>query len=919
MEAHVNEPVVNRKKTFSAIWILPIVALLIGAWLIYKSYQEQGVMITLRVNDASGLKIDKTQVYYKGIPVGIIKDMSVTKDLKHIDLEIEMIKQAEEKLVEDTKFWIVRPKVTLNKIAGLDTLITGSYINVYPGKSKKLSKSFIASDDEIDMVAYNKGKIFYLSSKDTVGHKAGEPVIYKKMKVGEVISSTLYENNKVSVKIVIYENYINLIDSTTLFWDVSGIKIETNLPRINLEIGTFESVIAGGIEFTSFENGKKVDSNHVFPLFKSKKNALNSRNILITFDIPIEYGVAIGTQIRFKSVVIGKITDIDLNEDLKIFKAKARIIPKARHILTSNSYFWLVSPKIDINGIKNVDTLIKGEYINVNPKNGNRSNHFFLHKLPPLTFENGEGISLILKSNKLKSISIGSPVLYKRFKVGEVYGMELSKDDKILIYIHILEKYKDRVKSNSKFWNVSGISMEGGIFSKINIKTESIKSLMVGGIAFETPDNPKSQPVKPNTTFKLYDQYNPEWANTANNLTLFLKTDKLGSLKKDSPILYHQFKVGNVDETKLSVNDKSIIVKIKIFEPYKKLINTSTKFWNASGIEIDGGIFDKVNVKTSSVESLVRGGVEFETFDENADKIANNAIFKLYDKKHETWFSKKSKSGLHLILISNTLGSVKKGNPVLYRQFKVGEVLKTKLSEDGTHILISVLIYEPYKKFVNSSSKFYNDSGVKMEGGLFSKVEVNAGSLETIVTGGISFITPDKSNLQTAKQNEKFILHKKLNSDWLKISSDKGLELTLATDTLGSVKKGNPVLYRQFKVGEVTSAELSLTSQNVLIHIKIYERYKQLVNSETKFWNNSGIYVTGGLLSKMSINIGSVETIIKGGISFATPDNKKAKPVKNGATFPLYKHVYKEWLSWDPYINIGLNEKSLKEIKDYKK
>ncbi len=904
----MNKPVENQKRSFSAIWLLPLVALLVGAWLVYKNYQEQGIMITLRVNDASGIVADKTQVYYKGIPVGKVKNMSVTKDLQHIDLEIEMIKQADERLVEDTKFWIVRPKITINRIAGLDTLIKGSYINVFPGKSKKKTREFIAVDNDIDLMAYHKGKVFNLSSKDTLGHNPGEPVIYKKIKVGEVISSTLYDNYKIAVQIVIYDKYTHLINSSTLFWDISGIKLDVNLPKVNVDVGTFESILSGGIEFKTFKNGKKVEENHLFKLFKNKNDALNSNDILITFSFPNDYGVEEGTKIKYKGITIGEITDVKLNEDIKSFEAKARILPKAKKLLTSDSYFWLVKPRIDLGGVKYVDTIIKGQYISVVPRGGSNTTSFYLHDKPPVINEDKNGLTLILESDKLGSVRKGSPVLYKQFKVGEVFKAELSDEDDVLIHIYIYEKYKNLVKSNTKFWNVSGVRMEGGIFSKIEVKAESISSMIIGGIEFDTPKRVSSLKVKQNQVFKLYDKFNEDWFDNANDLKLILKTDKLGSLKKNSPVLYHQFKVGEIYDTKLSLKDKSILVYVKIFDKYKKLINSSTKFWNISGVKIEGGLFKKVSVETGSIESIVKGGIEFETFDENANKVKNYQKFKLYKNK-PSYKLENYRKGLTVTLISDSLGSVKKGNPVLYRQFKVGEIVKTTLSDDGEHIIIKALIFEPYKKFVNSSSKFYNISGVHAEGGLFSKFKIDTGSVESIITGGVAFVTLSNSqNISKAVQNEKFILYESFNKKWLEDKTKDGLELTLLANTLGSIKKGNPILYRQFKVGEVKSTELSVTGQSVLIHIVIYKKYKNFVNSKTKFWNNSGIYLTGGLLSKMSINVGSLETILTGGISFATPDDKDAKPVKKGDILILHDKVEKEWLTWDPYINIGFSE-----------
>jgi paraquat-inducible protein B len=900
----MKEAKVTNKRTFSAIWLLPLIAILIGGWLVYKTYQEKGVMITLQVNDGAGLKAEKTKVFYKGIPVGVVKGLRATEDLKHIILDIEMIKSAKSRLVEDTKFWVVKPSISLTAVTGLDAILTGSYINVVPGNSKKLKTDFIALPEGINYEAIADGMIVNLSSADTMGHKIGEPVIYKKIKVGEVINSTLYDNDKINVKVVIFNKYKRLIDSNTLFWDSSGVKIDAGLSGVKIDMASMETLLVGGIELSTSPNGRKIDENHIFPLYKSKELAMESNNLTVTFKFPIDYGVAVGTKIKFKSVLIGEIIDVSLSENGKFFLAKASIIPKAKNLLTTNSYFWIVSPQIDISGIKNIDTLLKGNYINVIAKEGEKINNFLLHNTPPLTFNDKTGLNLNLIADKLGSIAIGEPILYKQFKVGEVYGVSLDqKTDKALIHIHIYEKYKNLVKKQTKFWEASGVTLKGDLFSGIDVKTQSVSTIIKGGIAFDTNQKyKKTKTVKNNTNFKLYPEYDKEWFDKyTHNLKLILSTDSLGSLSVGSPVLYRQFKVGEISDTELIPNTKQILVNIKIYEPYKRLINSSTKFWNISGITVEGGLFQEVSVKTGSIESIIKGGITFETPFDDAPPIHQGQKFVLYKKMNQDWFTKPDKQGVTLTLSTNKLGSIKKGNPVLYHQFKVGQVTGLKLSPEDKEILVTIRIFEPYKKLVNTSTKFWNVSGVTIEGGLFSGVSVQTGSAEAIVEGGIAFETPD-SDAKNIDSNLKFTLYDKVNKEWFNKDSANDLNLLLATDTLNSIKKGNPVLYRQFKVGEVTGTELGFSGQNVLIHIKIYEKYKHLVNSETKFWNASGVVIEGGLLSKMTVQVSSIEALATGGIAFATPDTDEAKKVKNGDSFPLYKRVYKEWLSWDPYL-----------------
>jgi len=136
-------PVVKKKTGISPIWILPIIALCIGGWLLYKGIRDAGVKIVVHFENGSGVTAGKTRVMYKGIPVGMVKDMKVDKGLNSVSLIIEMERQTKSKLVEDTRFWMVKPEVSAGRVSGLETLFSGIYIGVEPGTSSVKRRDFI--------------------------------------------------------------------------------------------------------------------------------------------------------------------------------------------------------------------------------------------------------------------------------------------------------------------------------------------------------------------------------------------------------------------------------------------------------------------------------------------------------------------------------------------------------------------------------------------------------------------------------------------------------------------------------------------------------------------------------------------------------------------------------------------------------
>ena len=266
--------VIEMRKRSKITWIIPIIALLSTIWLINKSVNEAGVEIIVNFKNANGFKAGKTTVVYKGYNLGKVKKITVAKDLTSIDAHIKISKEAANFITrEGTEFWIVKPKFSVSEISGLDTIISGVYIAVKP---KSVDRDKITSIQrkyrfngfiEKPLKYHEKDGInITLNAKDLSGISTGTPIFYKKFKVGEVIATELLKN-RVKIYINIQKKYEDFINKSTVFWNVSGVKLDAGLSGVKLEMDSLITLFSGGITFKTLN--KKAS--------KEYKNFLNCR------------------------------------------------------------------------------------------------------------------------------------------------------------------------------------------------------------------------------------------------------------------------------------------------------------------------------------------------------------------------------------------------------------------------------------------------------------------------------------------------------------------------------------------------------------------------------------------------------------------------------------------------------------------
>ncbi len=469
-----------------------------------------------------------------------------------------------------------------------------------------------------------------------------------------------------------------------------------------------------------------------------------------------------------------------------------------------------------------------------------------------------------------------TPVMYKGIQVGSLKSLKIDPDlTSANAELTLDPLAEDYLVDGTQFWVVKpSISLAG---------ITGLEALVKGNYIAVRPGDKGGHPKR---EFEARAKAPPLDLRSP-GLHLVLFTDNLGSLEVGSPILYKQVKVGSVQSYQFSRDRKQVVIGVHIEKEYEGLVNASTRFWNVSGITLSGGLTGGIQVKSESLQTLIAGGIAFETLREKAPLKRRIPRFRLF-ANHDA----AEQQGTLISIRVDRADGLRPGTPVRFRGLDVGKIESVDLSDDLQSVLLSARITEVPEKIARVGSQFWV---VKPELGL-----IKTANLETLVTGQYLEVQP------AAKQQGAQTRFVALKQPPDMPVAEAGLSLTLSAPRRGSLKEGVPVTYREVAVGKVTGYELGTTGDRVLIHILIEPRYAPLVRSGSRFWNSSGFGFDVSLFKGATIRTESLETLIQGGISFATPDGEQmgtaARPQQ---TFALFDKSEDEWLTWAPKIPLG--------------
>ncbi|ENM5730468.1 intermembrane transport protein PqiB [Vibrio mimicus] len=241
---------VTSQKQLSAIWIIPILALAMGLWMLFQYVNSTGPKITLILPTADGLEVGKTQIKALNVNVGVITDITLSENYDHIIATAQMTKDAERMLREDSLLWVVKPRIGREGISGLDTLLSGAYIQLQPGQSNTFQDKFTVMDLPPIAPSDAKGLRLILTSKEAGKLSVGDPVMYEGFTVGRVESTQFdVDSKKAHYQLFIFAPYDKLVSTRSFFWLNSGVNLQLNAEGLEFSLGSIESLLKGGVTF----------------------------------------------------------------------------------------------------------------------------------------------------------------------------------------------------------------------------------------------------------------------------------------------------------------------------------------------------------------------------------------------------------------------------------------------------------------------------------------------------------------------------------------------------------------------------------------------------------------------------------------------------------------------------------------------
>ncbi|MDR7341830.1 paraquat-inducible protein B [Pantoea alhagi] len=309
---------VDQIKRWSPVWIIPIVTVLIGAWILFYHFSHQGPEVTLITTNAEGIEGGKTAIKSRSVDVGVVESAVLTDDLHHVEIKARLNAGMEKLLHGDSAFWVVKPQVGREGITGLGTLLSGAYIELQPGSKGEKPERYELLESPPLAPPDAKGIRIVLDSTKAGQLTPGDPVLFRGYRVGSVETSNFDADKRaMQYQLFVAAPYDRLVTSNVRFWKDSGIGVEMSASGMRVEMGSLTTLFSGGVSFDvpdGWELGVPAENKAEYHLYDDQRSIQDSLytthlDFLMFFNDSIR-GLQPGAPVEFRGIRLGTVAQV---------------------------------------------------------------------------------------------------------------------------------------------------------------------------------------------------------------------------------------------------------------------------------------------------------------------------------------------------------------------------------------------------------------------------------------------------------------------------------------------------------------------------------------------------------------------------------------------------------------------------------
>ncbi|MDP8174343.1 MlaD family protein [Phocoenobacter skyensis] len=866
--SQIEEAKIRSPRKISPFWLLPLVAFMIGVLLFFQILKERGEIITIHFADGAGITAGKTPIRYQGLQIGKVNRVNFSEDFKSVVVIAEINSEATSVLREDTKFWLIQPSVSLAGVSGLDSLVSGNYITLLPGEGESADE-FIAETDPPVAPVTEGDLLVKLIANDLGAISIGASVYFKKVPVGNVLSYRFTKDQQqVEIDVVINQKYAHLVKKNSHFWNVSGINAELNLSGLSVSVDSLQSLVQGAIAFDSPANAESALQNQSYTLYKNLK--ATNRGIAIEVVLPKNSAIQKeSTSVFYKNTKIGILSDIQANDEAtETVTGTLLFNPNYAHLLRTGTVIVLKEPQLSLNKVQlsKLNELVRGQFFDVvKVGEGEPTEELVVQKEADYLLNQPNVLGLTFTSPESYGVDRGQGIYYNDVQIGEIVERKVNLDN-VTFSAMIYADYHHLIAENSQFFSISRFAVSAGL-DGINIKSASPTEWLKGGVRLLATE-PQGKAKKVYPLYQNKENAQQGILSNEKDVSTVLSATRLSGIDKGSVVLYRDFQVGEV----LKVTPKKDHFEVSLFiEPqYRDLLTPKNRFWiePATAVKVST---QGININAAPLMRSLKGAI---SFDNNGYKQSGK-LYPDYDKASTHYSS--------ITLIAKDASKLSEGMPIKYMGLTIGYVDKLILENAKKRIKVTASIKQQYYKIVARSGSVFNAISPEVNSSGFKHLEAVLQNYINVEAG-------------TGKRKRWFTLQE---TDTSFSTYAQGFPIVLETSDASGLGVDTPIFFRGLQVGIVQHLTLSELSDRVFLHLRINHKYRHLIRKNTQFWKSSGYTMSMGL-NGATISSGTMQQLMNGGISFATPSGKiVSAKAKSNQHFILQSNVPKGATEWN--------------------